>query len=110
MTTYSPLGSFLAGLLTHVEHGGSGIWMPWLYSFLDNVTSAYKTYDPPPPNHPTNGMVRKQCKVFLKSCRYPGYTKLNAQACKKAIIMTMSSMDNWPPPEVIPPACSVSVD
>jgi hypothetical protein len=105
MATYSPLGKFPGWVADTFRSWW--IWMPWLYSTLDSSTFCYQRYVlPDKPTHRWNG---KEAKLFLKSRAYPGYTKLTAQASKD-VVATMVLEPNWPPPEVVPSGCSVSVE
>jgi hypothetical protein len=103
MAKYSPLGKFPGWVADTFRTWW--MWMPWLYSTLDSTTFAYARYAAPA-TIPTQ-WTGAECKRFLKSRAHPGYTKLKAPEAK-AIIRSMSQLASWPPPEVIPPACSVS--
>ena len=103
MAKYSPLGKFPGWVADTFRTWW--MWMPWLYSTLDSDTFAYVPYAVPT-TKPTQ-WTGAECKQFLRSRAHPGYTKLKAPALK-AIIRSMSQLASWPPPEVIPPASSVS--
>jgi hypothetical protein len=105
MAKYSPLGKFPGWVADTFRTWW--IWMPWFYSTLDNNKFAYVTYFLPPTT-PAQ-WTGAECKAFLKSRGHPGYTKLKASE-SKSIVRTMSHLPNWPPPELIPPACGVSSD
>lgn len=81
--------------------------MPWFYSSLDNHMFLYSPYVLP--GKPPNLWNGKQCKAFLKSRSYPGYSKMKADE-SKAVVSEMLSQPNWPPPESIPSSCSVHVE
>jgi hypothetical protein len=104
MATYSQLGKFPGWVAD--TFGSWWIWMPWFYSTLENSDFQYSSYVLPN-SHPNewNGVV---CTQFLKSrAYYPGYSKLNAKE-KQKVVLDMSQKEEWPFPEVIPTACSVS--
>jgi hypothetical protein len=103
MATYSQLGKFPGWVADTFRTWW--IWMPWFYDVIDNPKFRYTPYVlPTSPPCQWNGQI---CTQFLKSRGYPGYTKLNAEASRNAV-MTMSASANWPMIEVIPSACAVS--
>ena len=80
--------------------------MPWFYSTLDNTVFAYAKYEwPDKPPLQWNGT---ECKAFLKSRAYAGYSKLKAPE-SKAVVNAMMQDPGWPPAELIPAACSVEI-
>ena len=103
MATYSALGKFPGWVADTFRSWW--IWMPWLYSILDNNVFTYRPYLLPtiPPKR-WNGMV---CGQFLKSIGYPGYTKLKAKE-KQKVVLDMSERADWPPPPVVDKAFLVS--
>jgi hypothetical protein len=105
MATYSPLGKFPGWVADTFRSWW--IWMPWYYSVLDNTVFAYNKYEWPD-KQPLqwNGA---ECKAFLKSRAYTGYSKMLA-AESKAVVAAMMQDSGWPPEEVIPAACSVEID
>ena len=103
VATYSMLGKFPGWVADTFRTWW--IWMPWLYSALDNATFEYTPYVLPT-QHPLqwNGMV---CTKFLKSRGHPGYAKLKAEQ-SKAQVRAMHRLPSWPMEDVVPVACSVS--
>jgi hypothetical protein len=75
------------------------IWMPWLYSNLENSAFQYSSHVLPT-SHPNewNGVV---CTHILKSGAYPGYSKLNEKK-KQKVVLDMSQKEEWPFPEALP--------
>jgi hypothetical protein len=103
MASYSQLGKFPGWVADTFRTWW--IWMPWMYSCLDNEKFAYTPYLlPGKPPHKWNGY---ECGQFLKSRGYPGYSKLKAQE-KKAVVIEMMNSPNWPPPAQIPSACAIT--
>jgi hypothetical protein len=103
VATYSVLGKFPGWVADTFRTWW--IWMPWLYSVLDNETFQYTPYILPTQDpRQWNGMV---CTKFLKSRAHPGYAKLNAEQ-SKAQVRSMHRMSTWPMVEVLPLACAVT--
>ena len=103
VATYSLLGKFPGWVADTFRTWW--IWMPWLYSHLENDTFTYTPYVLPTSNpHHWNGLL---CTKNLKSRAHPGYAKLNAEK-SKAKVLEMYSLTSWPMTEELPGACAVT--
>lgn len=103
MATYSQLGKFPGWVADTFRTWW--IWMPWFYAAIDNPKFQHTPYVlPSAPPCQWNGQI---CTKFLKSRGVAGYSRLNAEE-SKAAVLTMSASSHWPMQEVIPSACAVS--